>query len=184
MKVYTKRGDRGETGLYGGSRVSKRHARVEAYGVVDELNALLGLARAESLPESIDDVVQRLQKELFELGATLAAPDPNGQTVAPVSDSHIARIENDIDRIENGLRPLEHFILPGGGRSAATLHVARAACRRAERRVVSLRETDGEHVPDNAIPYLNRLGDLLFILARAANAVEGVDEVIWQKEAE
>jgi cob(I)alamin adenosyltransferase len=182
MKVYTKKGDRGKTGLFGGSRVSKSHARVEAYGAVDELNALLGLARVESLPEAIDGVLRRVQMELFELGAGLAAPNPDRQTVASVSDSHVARIENDIDRLETGLRPLKHFILPGGGRAAATLHVARAVCRRAERRVVSLRERDDECVPDKAIPYLNRLGDLLFVLARAANAEAGVDDVIWRNE--
>ncbi len=182
MKLYTKKGDQGETSLFGGSRVSKNHARVEAYGVVDELNALLGLARAESPAEAIDGVLQRLQKELFEVGAGLATPDPNRQTVAPVSDSHIARIERDIDRFQTALPPLKHFILPGGGRAAARLHVARAVCRRAERRVMSLGDMDGQHVPDNAIPYLNRLGDLLFVLARAANAHEGVDDVIWRND--
>jgi cob(I)alamin adenosyltransferase len=180
MKIYTKKGDRGETGLFGGSRVSKSHARVEAYGVVDELNALLGLARAESLPEEIDRVLGRLQEELLELGAGLAAPDPAKQAAQPVSDSHIGRIEDDIDRFEKDLAPLRHFILPGGGRAAATLHVARVVCRRAERRVVSLRDRRDEHVPDGAIPFLNRLGDLLFVLARAANANEQVDDVIWR----
>jgi cob(I)alamin adenosyltransferase len=134
------------------------------------------------LPEAIDGVLRRLQKELFEVGAGLAAPNPDRQTVAPVSDSHVARIENDIDRFETGLRPLKNFILPGGERAAATLHVARAVCRRAERRVVSLCERDDEHVPGKAIPYLNRLGDLLFVLARAINADKAVDEVIWRKE--
>ncbi len=182
MKIYTKKGDHGETGLFGGSRISKNHVRVEAYGDVDELNALLGLARTASLPEAIHGVLQRLQKELFELGAGLASPDPNRQTATPVGDSHISRIENDIDRFENGLPPLKRFILPGGGQAAATLHVARAACRRVERRVVSLRDKQDESVPDNAISYLNRLSDLLFVLARAANAHEGIDDVIWQKD--
>lgn len=182
MKIYTKKGDHGETGLFGGSRVSKNHVRVEAYGDVDELNALLGLARTASLPEAIHGVLQRLQRELFQLGAGLAAPDPNRQTATPIVDSHISRIENDIDRFEDGLPPLKQFILPGGGQAAATLHFARAVCRRAERRVVSLGNKDNEPVPGNAIPYLNRLSDLLFVLARAANAHEGIDDVIWEKD--
>jgi len=181
MRIYTKKGDQGETSLFGGSRVSKSHARVEACGSVDELNALLGLARAESLPEGIDRVLGRLQEELLELGAGLAAPDPAKQTAPPVGDSHITRIENDIDRFEENVAPLRHFILPGGGRAAAVLHVARTVCRRAERRVVALGDTDDEHVPDDAIAFLNRLADLLFVLARAANANECVGDVIWRK---
>jgi len=181
MRIYTRKGDQGETGLLGGSRVSKSHARVEAYGAVDELNALLGLARAESLPEEIDRVLGRLQEELLELGSGLAAPDPGKQTATPVGDSHITRIEDDIDRFEKNVAPLKHFILPGGGKAAATLHVARTVCRRAERRVVALSDRDDERVSDDAIAFLNRLADLLFVLARAANANEGVDDAIWRE---
>lgn len=184
MKVYTKKGDQGETGLLGGSRISKSHSRVEAYGVVDELNALLGLVRTEPVPELIDGVLERLQRELFVLGTGLAAADPKRQTPDRISDTHVSRIEDEIDRFANELPPLRHFILPGGTRAGAMLHVARAACRRAERRVVALRDSQHEHVPDHTIPYLNRLGDLLFILARAANANQGVPDVIWRKQGE
>ncbi len=190
MKIYTKAGDAGETGLYGGARVSKDDARVEAYGTVDELNCALGVARAALSPDieratDIGPLLARLQSELFDLGAELATPPARldsklGQRVPLVTDERIGELETHIDRMEAALEPLKAFILPGGTPLAAALHVARAVCRRAERRTVTLAYMDADAVRPEALRYLNRLSDLLFVLARYANHGAGVPDVPWR----
>ncbi|HVU87437.1 MAG TPA: cob(I)yrinic acid a,c-diamide adenosyltransferase [Pirellulales bacterium] len=179
MKIYTKTGDTGETGLFGGPRVPKDAPRIEAYGTVDELNAVLGLARAEALPSDIDLLVARIQNELFDLGAELATPDPQAKSMAMLNAGSIAALEQAIDRHEAQLAPLRQFILPGGTRAAALLHLARTVCRRAERRLVTLAAT--EQIGPTLLVYLNRLSDLLFVLARATNQSAGRADVPWQK---
>ena len=181
MKIYTKTGDDGLTGLFGGGRVSKDDARVEAYGDVDELNAVLGVARAAELMPRIDEVVVGIQRDLFSIGALLATPDRDKMqqhlTKARISDDRIAELEHAIDACDRELEPLKAFILPGGTQKAAVLHVARTVCRRAERRVIRLqREVE---IPQIVVVYLNRLSDLLFTLARFANARAGAGEVTW-----
>jgi cob(I)alamin adenosyltransferase len=183
MKIYTKTGDSGETGLFGGPRVPKDSPRIEAFGAVDELNALVGLARAESLPPEIDELLARIQSELFDLGAQLSTPDPAAHGTALIGAGQIAALETAIDRFEATLTPLKQFILPGGTRGAAALHVARTVCRRAERRVVALSHTTDSIVSADLIIYLNRLSDLLFVLARAANAAAGHGDVPWKKQS-
>lgn len=181
MKIYTKTGDAGQTGLLGGPRVSKDAARIEAYGTVDELNSLLGLARTESLPRDLDEVLQKIQNQLFDLGAELASPGAKHSAAGVIGPEHVGWQEKTIDRYESQLAPLDQFILPGGTKAAALLHVARCACRRAERRVVTL--SAAEPLRPDVLVYLNRLSDLLFVLARAANHAAGSPDVVWQKEA-
>jgi cob(I)alamin adenosyltransferase len=182
MKIYTKTGDGGETGLLAPGRVHKNDPRIEACGTVDELNALLGLARSSGLPADIDQVVRRLQNELFSLGAQLAAPDPKTAPEPSITPGHVEALERDIDRLDGSLPALTQFILPGGTTPAATLHVSRTVCRRAERRTVSLRDADSQSVPEILIQYLNRLGDLLFVAARAANHQLGTADEVWSKD--
>jgi cob(I)alamin adenosyltransferase len=181
MTIYTRTGDSGETGLLGGRRVAKDAPRIETYGTIDELNALLGLARAEPLPRDVDDVLARLQRELFQVGAEVSSPDPAAQHTRSIGPSHVRAIEGDIDRLESALSPLEHFIVPTGTRAAAALHVARAVCRRAERRLVAAIARSDEEIAPVLSAYLNRLSDLLFVLARSVNAQAGQPEVLWQK---
>ncbi|MFL5580555.1 MAG: cob(I)yrinic acid a,c-diamide adenosyltransferase [Gemmatimonadaceae bacterium] len=181
MKIYTKTGDRGDTGLFGGGRVRKDHPRVEAYGDVDELNAALGLARSIETMPRIDEVLVPIQRDLFAIGALLATPDAEKMrqqlAKARIDEGRIAELERAIDDGEQELEPLKAFILPGGTPKAAALHVARTVCRRAERRVVHLAgEID---VPLTAIVYLNRLSDLLFVLARVATRRANAGEVTW-----
>ena len=181
LKIYTKTGDRGDTGLFGGGRVRKDHPRVEAYGDVDELNAALGLARAVETMPRIDEVLVPVQRDLFAIGALLATPDAQKMreqlAKARIDEGRIAELERAIDDGERELEPLKAFILPGGTPKAAALHVARTVCRRAERRVVHLAgEID---VPETAVVYLNRLSDLLFVLARVASRRAGAGEVTW-----
>ena len=186
MKIYTKAGDSGETGLFGGSRVAKDDARVEAYGTVDELNCALGAARAALPPDSpLDPLLARLQSELFDLGAELATPPARldsklGAKVPLATDARIAALEAEIDRMEEELSPLKTFILPGGTPAAAALHLARGVCRRAERRTVTLAHLDAVAVRPEALRYLNRLSDLLFVLARYANHTAGLPDVPWR----
>lgn len=180
MKIYTRQGDSGETGLLGGERVSKDSPRVEVCGAVDELNAVLGLARAEPLSEELDHLLERLQHELFRLGAELAATNSIAEHLGMVQPQHIEALEQEIDRRERSLEELRQFILPGGTRAAAALHLARTVCRRAERRLVSAVQ-HGETIAPLILVYLNRLGDLLFVLARSANAQAGQPDVPWQK---
>jgi cob(I)alamin adenosyltransferase len=181
MRIYTRTGDKGDTGLFGGGRVGKDDPRVEAYGEVDELNAALGLARAIELMPRIDEVLVPLQRDLFSLGALLATPDLDKMhqhlEKARIDDERIGQLERAIDAGESELEPLRAFILPGGTPKAAALHVARTVCRRAERRVVALRR-DTE-IPELVVIYLNRLSDLLFVLARVANRRAGAGEVTW-----
>ena len=181
MKIYTKTGDSGDTGLFGGGRVAKDDARVEAYGDVDELNAVLGMARAVELMPRIDEVLVLVQRDLFAIGALLATPDRDRMAQhlqkARIDERRIAELEQAIDDAESELEPLRAFILPGGTPKAAALHVARTVCRRAERHVVRLQH-DVE-LPALVVIYMNRLSDLLFTLARLANRRAGAGEVTW-----
>jgi cob(I)alamin adenosyltransferase len=181
MKIYTKTGDRGDTGLFGGPRVKKDAPRIETYGTVDELNSVLGVARAMGLDADTDQLVGRIQNELFALGAQLATPDPAAHRTALVGREQIAALETAIDRFEAGLEPLAQFILPGGTPAAAQLHLARTVCRRAERRLVTLIEQSAEPVSIDLLVYLNRLSDLLFVMARAVNRAAGSADIPWQK---
>ena len=183
MKIYTKTGDKGDTGLFGGGRVAKDHPRVEAYGEVDELNAALGLARSIELMPRIDEVLAPVQRDLFAIGALLATPDREKMqqhlTKARIDETRIRELELAIDDAERELEPLTAFIMPGGTPKAAALHVARTVCRRAERRVVHLQHDDAQSLPALTVIYLNRLSDLLFTLARLANKRAGAGEVTW-----
>ncbi len=185
MKIYTKGGDTGETSLYGGQRVAKDALRVEAYGTLDELNACLGMAIA-ALDQDADELatlLTHLQSELFDLGAELATPPERAQDklaarIPVVGTAQVEALEAMIDRYDEQLSPLKNFILPGGASSAAALHLARTVARRAERRVVTLAAR--EPVNGAILRYLNRLSDLLFVLARAANRHAGIADVPWQ----
>ncbi len=180
LKIYTKTGDDGMTGLLGSGRVPKDGVRIAAYGTVDELNALLGVARAQGLDSSADQLVAELQNELFLVGSALADPAPEGQFHNTITHAHVERLEQTIDRLETELEPLVQFILPGGAQPAAQLHLARTVCRRAERLVVQLSRQPGEAVAGPVLVYLNRLSDLLFVLARAVNRRAGVGDVLWK----
>ena len=179
MKIYTKSGDEGTTGLLGSGRVAKDHPRIEAYGAVDELNAALGAARAAGIDPKLESTLARVQDELFAVGAALADPDPNGKFHGMIVPDHVARLEREIDAMESGLPALNQFILPGGSPGAAQLHLARAICRRAERRVVHLSHQEGEDVPAPLIIYLNRLSDFLFVASRLANRQAEVEDIPW-----
>jgi len=178
MRIYTRTGDAGQTSLFGGTRVSKSDPRVAAYGDVDELNAQLGLARASTADADIDAELVQLQRDLFALGAQLADP---ARKISPrvekaiLGEADVQRLERLIDRLEAELPPLRHFILAGGSACGATLHVARAVCRRAERGMVALDPA----VDPVILMYINRLSDLLFVLARTANARGGAVETAW-----
>ncbi len=179
MKIYTRTGDDGTTGLFGGSRVPKYHPRIQAMGAVDETNAALGIACAVLSPNSEDlrSLLVRLQHELFILGADLATPSDSRATVPRIQDEHIKALEQAIDEWETELERLQHFILPGGTQVASMLHLARGVCRRAER---SLAENLDTISSDTCVlQYLNRLSDLLFVLARRANHDSGVSDVRW-----
>lgn len=180
-RIYTRTGDEGETGLPGGIRVPKDDLRPETCGTVDELNTVLGLVRRESLPREIDQTIERIQHELFALGAEVAATDPSHLQIARLGQEHVERMEREIDRHEQQLPELSGFILPGGTKAAALLHFARAVCRRAERWLVTLARNGQPPIAPVLIVYLNRLGDLLFVLARAANAAEGQADTPWRK---
>jgi cob(I)alamin adenosyltransferase len=181
MKIYTRTGDMGSTGLFGGPRVSKDDDRIEAYGTVDELNAALGAARSAGVPVDIDGQIALFQSELFSMGAELASPDPDKHGLRLIGEKHVARLEKMIDDHEATLTPLSHFILPAGSAAASNLHLARSICRRAERRVVTLVRRHEASVSESLLIYLNRLGDLLFVLSRVVNARAGVPEVLWVK---
>ncbi len=185
VRIYTRTGDRGETGLIGGKRVSKSHPRIEAYGTVDELSSLLGVvlaaARERDLPPPLEEALYyslpHIQADLFLIGSLLA--DPEGKSGLTAERLEVEAVERMIDRWEEELPPLKNFILPGGSLIAAYLHLARTVCRRAERAVVALRE-EGEEVAERVIVYLNRLSDLLFVLARYTNHLLGEEEQPWQ----
>jgi cob(I)alamin adenosyltransferase len=180
VKIYTKTGDDGLTGLLGSRRLPKDDVRIESYGTVDELNATLGVARAFGLDPDLDRLVARLQDELFVLGSALADPDPAGRFQSALGAERAEFLEQTIDALEGELPPLTRFILPGGTQAAAHVHLARAVCRRAERWVVKLARHPGERVPPALIVYLNRLSDLLFVLARAVNRRGGGEETHWR----
>lgn len=182
MKIYTKTGDDGTTGLFGGGRVAKNGPRIEAYGEVDELNTHIGFARTiAEVPSDVDELLARIQRELFVLGADLATPVEKKRKnleIPRVTSGSVTCLEEEIDRFEGELPPLRSFILPGGGSLGAALHVARTVCRRSERRVVALREVEPE-VGEDTVRYLNRLSDLLFVLARVVNHRSGLPEEEW-----
>jgi cob(I)alamin adenosyltransferase len=174
-KIYTRTGDDGTTGLGDGSRTSKDDARVEAYGTVDEANSAIGMVLAgDNVDDAVRDCLTEVQHDLFELGGELCIPGHSA-----ITDDFISRLENDLDRFNEDLPHLQEFILPGGGTAAAACHLARTIVRRAERRVITLAET--EDVRPEAIRYLNRLSDLLFVVARVLARSESGQEVLWQR---
>lgn len=174
-KIYTRTGDDGSTGLGDGTRVGKDSLRVHAYGTVDELNSALGVVLAQPLPEPVHECLIEVQHALFDLGGELCIP-----TSALVQAADVTHLERRLDAFNAGLPPLKDFILPGGGMAAASCHVARTVCRRAEREVVALSRQDG--VRPEAVAYLNRLSDLLFVLARVLARESGHGEVLWRHE--
>ena len=184
MKIYTKTGDKGETSLYGGTRVSKAAARVESYGTLDELNAFIGLAKAEISDEKVLNQLQKIQFDLFTVGSEAATPTDklilaNGKNRLDlmISEEEISELEHWMDDLDAELEPLQFFILPSGGKAAASVHVCRTVCRRAERAMVHLNET--EEVRPELIKYLNRLSDYMFILARYISKISGEKEEYW-----
>lgn len=182
MKIYTRRGDAGQTDLFGGDRVGKDAVRVSAYGDVDETNAAIGVAVAAGIDPDLEAAIAKIQSALFDLGASLATPDASHREkagVTGVAAADILALEALIDRLEANLEKLTTFILPGGSSSSAAFHLARTVCRRAERSVVGLLGIEGESVPETSVRYLNRLSDLLFVLARHENARQGVIDVAW-----
>jgi cob(I)alamin adenosyltransferase len=182
MKIYTRTGDDGSTGLFGGDRVQKNHPRIRAYGTVDEVNAVLGTAIAQMHGEKIYDSLRisllQIQRDLFVLGADLATPIESRASVPRIEETDISALEQIIDEMEIELPSLAHFILPGGHPTAAALHLARTTCRRAERDVVEALER--EKLSLLTLKYLNRLSDLLFVAARLANQLSGVPDLIWK----
>jgi len=181
VKVYTRRGDGGQTDLFGGPRVSKDHLRVEAYGAVDEVNAAVGAAAAASSHEDLRALLREVQANLFEMGGTLATPDAERRTksaVPALDAADVEALEHAIDRLEKELAPLRRFVLPGGTQAAAAFHLARTVCRRGERRCVALHHEE----PLDAVNlgYLNRLSDLLFVMARIENHRAGLGDVEWE----
>mgnify|MGYP001582762114 CR=1 FL=1 len=182
-KIYTRTGDKGETGLFGGPRVRKSDPRIEAYGAVDELNASLGRAGTLIREEDLSASVRRIQNDLFDIGAFLAAPNPSrleGRGTSSIRQEDVDRLEQAIDRYDRELPPLRNFVLPGGSELASLFHQARTVCRRAEREIVRLAESQA--VDPLILAYVNRLSDLLFILARWANIKEGIAETAWEKK--
>jgi cob(I)alamin adenosyltransferase len=180
MKIYTKTGDSGDTSLFGGQRVPKDALRIEACGNVDELNSVLGVALADGPDEEIRSVLGQIQHKLFALGADLATPRSAGRRkkIKRIEPRDSLWLEREIDRLDPLLKPLKNFILPGGSRFAARLHFARTVCRRAERTVVRL--SRNEDIGEGVTMYLNRLSDLLFVLARYANKCAGISETRWK----
>jgi cob(I)alamin adenosyltransferase len=173
-KIYTRTGDAGTTGLADGSRLAKDAPRIEAIGAVDELNSAIGVLLAERLPEDVRGCLTGVQHDLFDLGGELSIP---GHAI--MSAAHVLRLETLLDRFNAKLAPLKDFVLPGGTRAAGCAHVARTVCRRAERRVVAL--ATGDTAPPFAVSYLNRLSDLLFVVARVLNRRAGRGDVLWQQ---
>jgi len=175
-KITTRTGDQGDTGLGDGSRVAKDSARVTALGDVDELNSSIGLLLAESLPDDVRPALVAVQHDLFDLGGEIAVPGTTSLTLR-----QIGALEDRLEGWNRDLPPLKEFILPGGARAAALAHLARTVCRRAERSLVALARTEGEHVSDSARIYLNRLSDLLFVLGRVLNRAAGGSDVLWEQ---
>lgn len=183
MKIYTKTGDAGETGLFAGPRVKKDDPRIVAYGSVDELNAVLGmlLSNLGTENETLARLITHVQSDLFSIGAELATPDPVGQGMCLLVEARIGFLEDSIDKMDAQLAPLKNFVLPGGCLASASLHWARTVCRRAEREVVHLSHLQGVADCSRIIIYLNRLSDWLFVLARHQNAMAGVPDQPWMK---
>jgi cob(I)alamin adenosyltransferase len=177
MKIYTKTGDNGDTGLMGGKRLSKDSLRIQSYGEVDELNAILGICRWHNLGALLEDILHQLQTELFNLGSDLATPLEEKLQIPRITPEQIAGLENWIDYLEARIDPLKNFILPGGSATASNLHLARTVSRRAERTIVALSKK--EKINENIIPYINRLSDLLFVMARFSNKFEKIEEEKW-----
>ncbi len=179
MKIYTKTGDRGETSLLGGRRVSKTDIRIEAYGTVDELNSHLGLLRDYEISRELKNQLLVIQNELFDMGAYLACEDdPARFQISLITEEQIHRLESEIDDMEKQLKPLKNFILPGGHQAVSQCHIARCICRRVERNVLKVNET--ESIDHGVIRYLNRLSDYLFIMARKLAHDFGIDEIAWK----
>ena len=182
MKIYTKQGDKGQTSLIGGQRVSKHHDRLHAYGSLDELNSTLGVIRSQltdPMKESIDPTLFKIQNQLFHLGSHLACETEKARkNLAPLDPGEIAFLEEEIDRHQDHLPPLKQFILPGGHIAASYMHVARTICRRAERLCVQLEDPTTQ---DLILPYINRLSDLLYVLARRCNQISGQPDILWEK---
>jgi cob(I)alamin adenosyltransferase len=178
MKIYTKTGDLGETSLFGGQRVPKTDLRIDTYGTVDELNSCIGLARSFDPEKTLDDALHQIQNDLFVMGADFATPEGKEAKIERINKIHITRLEGYIDHYDAGLPPLTNFILPGGSAAASAMHVARTVCRRAERTALHC----AAHLPVNrdAIIYLNRLSDLLFVFTRAENAAKSIQENRWK----
>ena len=176
-RIYTRTGDEGKTGLVGGARISKDSSRVVAYGNVDEFNSVLGLVRAVSQNREINSLLEELQRDLFTVGADLASPSEDSRTVPRITKDMVASMEKTIDKFQEELPSLKVFILPSGGQAGALLHFARSVARRAERNIVALARTD--KINENLIPYMNRLSDLLFVIARVMNYREGQSETEW-----
>ena len=179
MKIYTRTGDQGSTSLFGNQRVPKNDLRINAYGTIDELNALLGLVLAEDVPKNVNEVVLKLQNQMFDLGAELATPDSQRKSTEIIQPSDVEQQEVLIDMFEQQLAPLTSFILPGGTKAAATLHLARSVCRRAEREIVALAQTAS--IRDVVLEFVNRTSDLLFVLARTANREAVSGDIPWTK---
>ena len=178
MKIYTKTGDQGSTGLFGGSRVPKYHPRIEAYGTVDELNSWLGYVRDHNIQELHKEELLKIQHLLFAIGSMLAAdPDKKNIWVPEIQEENVVFLENSMDQMEKELPPLKNFILPGGHPVVSSIHIARCVCRRTERLVVALAEN--EEVSENIIIFLNRLSDYLFMLARITAQVLHAEEIPW-----
>ncbi|HMN26472.1 MAG: cob(I)yrinic acid a,c-diamide adenosyltransferase [Ignavibacteriaceae bacterium] len=180
MKIYTKTGDKGETGLFGGERVSKNSLRLNAYGTIDELNSFVGLAIIETNCDEIKNLLIDLQNKLFFLGSDLATPETEKNKklkITRLPDSYIFETEQAIDKFETQLEKLKHFILPGGSRGSALLHICRTISRRAEREVVALKTT--EHIGENIVIFLNRLSDLFFVLSRFENKYSNIPDTKW-----
>ncbi len=179
MKIYTKKGDKGSTYLFGGGPFPKDALRIQAYGTVDELNSLLGCVVVEISDVSLKTELQKIQKELFVLGSELSSVNPNEKMQAGfVNESHVQAMETSIDRWESKLKALQQFILPGGSKGSALLHLARTVCRRAEREVVAL--SHQEKVRSECMVYLNRLSDYLFVMAREVNRLEKHEDILWE----
>jgi cob(I)alamin adenosyltransferase len=182
MKIYTKTGDSGETSLFGGKRVAKDDLRIQAYGTVDEVNSALGLAYTEVKSEEVKQIIKQIQNELFITGSDLATDLNNKNSslhISRINENHSTRLEKYIDELDSKLPQLTNFILPGGLKGAALLHHARTICRRAERQIVSL--SKNEKINPQVIIYINRLSDLLFVLARYENHINGVEDILWNK---
>ncbi len=178
VKIYTKTGDKGETSLSDGTRVSKRHPRITAFNNLDEVNSMIGIARALNPGTRLDKILKQIQEDLFVLGSDLATPQPAGKRLIPrIKDEHVKFLERTIDACEDKLPPLKNFILPGGTLLASTLHMARALSRRAERKIIDI--TQMEELDPQILAYANRLSDCLFVLARLANFEASVEDTPW-----